>query len=50
MARIVGGIITGIVRLLGQQRLAELQQRERIAAIERLLAATQIQAQSQAQQ
>lgn len=32
---IVGGIITGIVRLLGQQRLAELQQRERIAAIER---------------
>jgi hypothetical protein len=32
---IVGAIITGIVRLMGQQRLAELQQRERIAAIER---------------
>jgi hypothetical protein len=32
---IVGGITAGIVRTLGQQRLAELAQRERIAAIER---------------
>lgn len=32
---IVGGITAGVVRTLGQQRLMELAQRERIAAIER---------------
>src|SRR5207248_4823258 len=32
---IVGGITAGIVRTLGNQRLMELAQRERIAAIER---------------
>ena len=32
---IVGGITAGIVRTLGRQRLVELAQRERIAAIER---------------
>ena len=32
---IVGGITMGIIRILGQQRLAELMRRERIAAIER---------------
>lgn len=32
---IAGGITAGIVRTLGQQRLLELAQRERIAAIER---------------
>jgi hypothetical protein len=32
---IVGGITAGIVKTLGQQRLMELAQRERIAAIER---------------
>jgi hypothetical protein len=32
---IVGGITVGIVRTLGQQRLAELAARERLAAIER---------------
>jgi hypothetical protein len=32
---IVGGITAGIVRSAGRQRLVELQQRERIAAIER---------------
>ena len=32
---IVGGIAAGIVRTLGRQRLVELAQRERIAAIER---------------
>lgn len=32
---IIGGITAGIVRTLGRQRLAELAQRERIAAIER---------------
>jgi hypothetical protein len=32
---IVGGITIAIVKLLGQQRLAELERRERIAAIER---------------
>lgn len=32
---IVGGIVTVLVRLIGQQRLIELAQRERIAAIER---------------
>ncbi len=32
---IVGGITAGIVRTLGQQRLIELAQRERIAAIEK---------------
>ena len=32
---IVGGITVGIVRSLGQQRLAELAARERLAAIER---------------
>ena len=32
---IVGGISAGIIRTLGQQRLIEMAQRERIAAIER---------------
>ena len=32
---VTGGIIMGIVRTLGEQRLAELERRERIAAIER---------------
>jgi len=32
---IVGGIVSGIVRTLGRQRIVELAQRERIAAIER---------------
>jgi hypothetical protein len=32
---IIGGITMGIVRTLGEQRLAELARRERIAAIER---------------
>ncbi len=32
---IVGGITLAIVRTIGQQRLAELERRERIAAIER---------------
>jgi uncharacterized protein DUF6249 len=32
---IVGGIAMGIVRILGEQRMAELSRRERIAAIER---------------
>lgn len=32
---IVGGITAGIVRTLGQQKIAELAMRERIAAIER---------------
>ena len=32
---IVGGITAGIIRTLGRQRLVELAQRERIAAIER---------------
>jgi hypothetical protein len=32
---IVGGITAGIIRSLGQQRLMEMAQRERIAAIER---------------
>jgi len=32
---IIGGITMGVIRILGQQRLAELERRERIAAIER---------------
>ena len=32
---IIGGITAGIIRTLGRQRLVELAQRERIAAIER---------------
>jgi hypothetical protein len=32
---IIGGLTLAIVRVLGQQRLAELERRERIAAIER---------------
>jgi hypothetical protein len=32
---IVGGIVMGIIRTMGEQRLAELARRERIAAIER---------------
>lgn len=32
---VVGGIVSGIVRSAGRQRLVELAQRERIAAIER---------------
>lgn len=35
LVSIIGGITMGIVRVLGQQRLAELARRERIAAIER---------------
>jgi hypothetical protein len=35
LVAIVGGITAGIVRTIGQQRLLELHQRERIAAIER---------------
>lgn len=35
MVAIVGGIVAGIVRTLGQQRLAELAQRERMLAIEK---------------
>jgi hypothetical protein len=32
---VIGGITMGIIRTLGQQRMAELARRERIAAIER---------------
>ena len=32
---IVGGIVTGVVKVLGRQRMAELVQQERIAAIQR---------------
>ena len=32
---IIGGITMGVIRIMGQQRLAELERRERIAAIER---------------
>jgi len=32
---IIGGLTVAIIRVLGQQRLAELERRERIAAIER---------------
>lgn len=32
---IIGGIVAGVVRTIGHQRLIELAQRERIAAIER---------------
>ena len=39
---IVGGIIAGILKMRGQQRLLELAQRERIAAIERGLDITQL--------
>jgi len=39
---IVGGITAGIVKNLGQQRLMELAQRERIAAIERGLDVTKL--------
>jgi len=35
MVAIIGGITMGILRVQGQQRLAELARRERIAAIER---------------
>jgi hypothetical protein len=35
LVAIIGGITMGIVRTVGQQRLAELARRERIAAIER---------------
>lgn len=35
MIAIAGGIVAGIVRAMGQQRLIEMAQRERIAAIER---------------
>lgn len=35
MIAIVGGIVTGIVRTISRQRLIEMAQRERIAAIER---------------
>jgi hypothetical protein len=35
MVAIVGGIVAGIVKSLGQQRLAELAQRERMLAIEK---------------
>ena len=39
---IVGGIIAGILKMRGQQRLLELAQRERIAAIERGLDISQL--------
>ena len=39
---IVGGIAAGILRMRGQQRLIELAQRERIAAIERGLDISQL--------
>src|SRR5262245_65309854 len=32
---VAGGLVVGIVRVIGQQRLVELAHRERIAAIER---------------
>jgi len=32
---IIGGITMGVIKIMGQQRLAELERRERIAAIER---------------
>ena len=35
LVAIIGGITAGITRMLGQQRLIELAQRERLAAIER---------------
>ncbi len=35
MIAIIGGITIAILKLVGQQRLAELERRERIAAIER---------------
>jgi hypothetical protein len=35
LVAILGGIVAGIVKAVGQQRLMELAQRERIAAIER---------------
>jgi hypothetical protein len=35
LVAMIGGITIGILRVLGQQRMAELAQRERIAAIER---------------
>lgn len=35
LVAIVGGIVHGIVRTMGRQRMMELAQRERIAAIER---------------
>jgi hypothetical protein len=35
LVAIIGGIISGIVRTLGRQKLLEMAQRERIAAIER---------------
>lgn len=39
---IVGGIVAAILKMLGQQRLMELAQRERIAAIEKGLDVTQL--------
>ena len=35
LVAVIGGIIAGIIRMMGQQRLLELAQRERIAAIEK---------------
>lgn len=35
LVAIVGGIVSGIVRTLGRQKIIEMAQRERIAAIER---------------
>jgi hypothetical protein len=39
---VVGGIVAGIMRMRGQQRLLELAQRERIAAIEKGLDLSQL--------
>ena len=39
---IIGGIAIGIIRAIGEQRLLELAQRERIAAIERGLDPTKL--------
>ena len=35
LVAVIGGIVAGIIRMMGQQRLLELAQRERIAAIEK---------------
>jgi hypothetical protein len=42
MVAIIGGIVAGVVKTLGQQRLAELAQRERMLAIEKGIAPDQL--------
>jgi hypothetical protein len=39
---VIGGIVAGILRMRGQQRLVELAQRERIAALEKGLDVSQL--------